>query len=134
MPHNAHNELGLFVESFIFSQNHVSNLGVWLTHTVRRKPSLLDQAYVSRKSRKLFGPENFLGLFSGALLRFRKVFLKAPNFRPIFSGIFSGFVAREVAQAEIFQPVISVKLTVDNDALSWFPQVREVRIKIQNFV
>ena len=97
-----------------------------------RRPSSL--ACVSQKSRKLFAPENFSGLFSGTFLGFRKVFLKAPDFRPIFSGIFSGFVARAVARAEIFQPVIGVKLTVDTAALSWFPHVCDVHIKIQNFV
>ena len=89
-------------------------------------------AYTHDKKKTItVGPgmrKNYSGLFSGALLGFRKVFLKAPDFCPIFSGIFSGFVAREVARAEIFQPVIGVKLTVDTDALSWFPHVREVRI------
>ena len=59
---------------------------------------------------------------------------QSTRFSPdIFVHLF-GICGRAVARAEIFQPVIGVKLTVDTAALSWFPHVRDVRIKIQNFV
>ena len=76
--------------------------------TLQHCPRLQGLVCVSQKSRKLFRPENFSGLFSGAFLGFQKAFLKAPNFCLIFSGIFSGFVARAVARTKIFQPVIGV--------------------------
>ena len=89
-----------------------------------------DLACVSQKTRKLLGPENFLGLFSGAFLGFRKAFLKAPDFLPRFSGLFSGNVTQGIAQASIFQPMIGSKIANDTSALSW---VRHVRIKFKTF-
>ena len=65
-----------------------------------------DQACVSQKTRKLLVPENFSGLYSGAFLGFRKAFLKAPDFLPRFSGMFSGNVTQGIARASNFQPVI----------------------------
>ena len=50
------------------------------------------------KTRKLLGPEDFSGLFSGEFLGSRKAFLNAPentpDSHPSFSGCFLGFAAR----------------------------------------
>ena len=55
-------------------------------------------ACVSQNTRKLLGPENFSGLFSGEFLGSRKAFLNepenTPDSHPSFSGCFLGFVAR----------------------------------------
>ena len=55
-------------------------------------------ACVSQKTRKLLGPEDFSGLFSGEFLGSRKAFLNAPentpDSHPSFSGCFLGFAAR----------------------------------------
>ena len=57
-----------------------------------------DQACVSQKTRKLLGPEDFSGLFSGEFLGSRKAFLNGPentpDSHPSFSGCFLGFAAR----------------------------------------
>ena len=57
-----------------------------------------DLACVSQKTRKLLGPEDFSGLFSGEFLGSRKAFLNAPentpDSHPSFSGCFLGFAAR----------------------------------------
>ena len=57
-----------------------------------------DQACVSQKTRKLLGPVDFSGLFSGEFLGSRKAFLNAPentpDSHPSFSGCFLGFAAR----------------------------------------
>ena len=56
------------------------------------------QACISRKTRKLLGPEDFSGLFSGEFLGSRKALLNAPentpDSHPSFSGCFLGFAAR----------------------------------------
>ena len=49
-----------------------------------------DQACVSQKTRKLYGPVKFSGCFSGEVFGLRKVFLKTPERNPIFSGRFFG--------------------------------------------
>ena len=62
------------------------------------KTSRSDLACVSQKTRKLLGPEDFSGLFSGEFLGSRKAFLNAPentpDSHPSFSGCFLGFAAR----------------------------------------
>ena len=50
------------------------------------------------------------GPLSGNFFGPGNAFLKAPGFLQIFSGIFSGFVARTVARALIFPPVVGVKI------------------------
>ena len=47
-----------------------------------------NQACVSQKTRKLYGPEKFSGRFSGVIFGLRKVFLKTPERNPRFSGMF----------------------------------------------
>ena len=51
-------------------------------------------ACVSQKTRKLLGPVDFSGLFSGEFLGSRKAFLNAPentpDYHPSFSVVFSG--------------------------------------------
>ena len=49
-----------------------------------------DQACVSQKTRKLLGPEDFSGLFSGEFLGSRKAFLNAPENTPDSHPSFSG--------------------------------------------
>ena len=55
-------------------------------------------ACVSQRTRKLLGPEDFSGLFSGKFLGSRKTFLNVPentpDSHPSFSGCFLGFLAR----------------------------------------
>ena len=57
-----------------------------------------NQACVSQKTRKLLGPEDFSGVFSGEFLGSRKAFLNAPentpDSHPSFSCCFPGFAAR----------------------------------------
>ena len=58
----------------------------------------------------IYGPGNLTGTLPGNFIGTGNAFLKAPGFLPIFSGIFSGFVAQTVARAKVFQPVIGVKV------------------------
>ena len=55
-------------------------------------------ACVSQKTRKLLGPEDFSGLFSGEFLGSWKAFLNAPentpDSHPSFSGCFLGFAVQ----------------------------------------
>ena len=73
--------------------DQVTHMGEWEIRSVSGR--LL--ACVSQKTRKLLGPEDFSGLFSGEFLGSRKAFLNAPentpDSHPSFAGCFLGFAA-----------------------------------------
>ena len=71
----------------------------WLFHIFQLRALIFPLlACVSQKTRKLLGPVDFSGLFSGEFLGSRKAFLNAPentpDSHPSFSGCFLGFAAR----------------------------------------
>ena len=93
--------LSSFLTGFSFSPTvEISRLELEFEESLPRRvlDRSRDLACVSQNTRKLLGPEDFSGLFSGEFLGSRKAFLNAPentpDSHPSFSGCFLGSAAR----------------------------------------
>ena len=95
----------------LFKRCFYFRLGVWLNNLPQAvSPTSKSPGVRFSKVPLIYGPGNLTGTLPGDFIGPGNAFLKAPGFLPIFSGIFSGFVAWAVARASIFQPVIGVKI------------------------
>ena len=70
-------------------------------NALRRGGSKTRRAFL-KSPENFSGPKSFRGFFSGVVLGFGKAFLKAPDFLPRFSGMFSGNITQGIARASIF--------------------------------